>query len=457
MNNQRQLLFSSILLLIFVLTACGTSTIPAVSATIKATKTTKPTDSVISATSTRLPTVNIAPQSTETPHFTITPTPDYFASAYPHSENEYVIPLTVRHVADGRSTFFFELQNPTNGILVYRNLGSLIQREINFTADNARQMLTIEGLAPGMAYEAQVLIGKEADGFQQPSFAGKEWGAIKFFSMSDEWPLRVGVLGDASFGDEATQALVKLIAEQNLDFVIHTGDVVYETDGSDVLNSYLHKFFEPFAPLLHQGPIYTVLGNHDYDATVQWEGAPFYDYAFPPFPDPTFSYPETRRGNQYYAFTYHDIQFLMLDTHVFAGADGRAEQDAWIEERLADPRFRLTIPVFHVAPYSSSVVHPDDGLPVRYSWNWRFEDANVPLVLSGHFHHYERLIANEITYIVSGGGSSILYAQGERLQESQIYARKTHFGLLEIYEDHIDLSAISLDGETIDQAYIPLK
>ena len=95
-----------------------------------------------------------------------------------------------------------------------------------------------------------------------------------------------------------------------------------------------------------------------------------------------------------------------------------------LKERLADPRFRITIPVFHVAPYSSSIVHPDDGLPVRYSWNWRFEQSKVPLVLSGHFHHYERLVANGITYIVSGGGSSTLYAQGELLQKVNFMREK---------------------------------
>jgi hypothetical protein len=101
-------------------------------------------------------------------------------------------------------------------------------------------------------------------------------------------------------------------------------------------------------------------------------------------------------------------------------------------------------------------VHPDDGRPVRLSWNWRFEESNVPLALSGHFHHYERLISNGITYIVSGGGSSTLYAKGESLPESQLYARKTHFVLLEIFEDHIDLTAISLDGEIIDQSTVQI-
>lgn len=452
-------LYAILVVLVAVsLAACSSSPSPATpTSNPQPTHTFALTEVVDTITATSQPTDTTAPRPTETPFPTLTPTPDYFSQVYPISKNEYVIPLTVRHVTDGQATFFFELQNPADGMLVYRSLDSQIQEEIAFSTGEARQMITVEGLEAGMDYEAQVLLGNETAGFQQPSFAGEEWGIVHFRSAAEERPLRVGVLGDASFGDDATHALVNLIAAQDLDFVIHTGDVVYETDSLDIFNSYLRKFFEPFSPLLHQGPIYTVLGNHDYDSAVRWEGAPFYDYAFPPFPDPDFSYPETRRGNQYYAFSFQDIQFLMLDTHVFAGAEGRAEQDIWLEERLGDPRFRVTIPVFHVAPYSSSVVHPDDGLPVRYSWNRRFEDANVPLVLSGHFHHYERLIANGITYIVSGGGSSTLYAQGEPLPESQIYARKTHFVLLEIYESHIDLFAISLGGEIIDQTTIPLE
>ena len=317
-----------------------------------------------------------------------------------------------------------------------------------------RQAIPLEGLAAGVSYQAQVLLGSEAAGFEQLEFAGEPWGSVRFRTAGGEHPLRVGVLGDASFGDEATTELVNLMASQDLDFVIHTGDVVYETDSSDLLNSYVKNFYLPFSPLLHEMPVYTVLGNHDYDDVLVWQGDPFYDYAFPPFEDPAFSYPESRRNNQYYAVTYQDIQFLFLDSQTFFGVEGRADQDAWLEERLADTRFRFTIPIFHVAPYSSSVVHPDDSRPVRLIWNPLFEQYGVPLSFSGHFHHYERLVANGITYIVSGGGSSVLYAQGEALPESQVYLRRTHFVLMEIYEDEIRLTAISKEGELLDQAVV---
>lgn len=47
----------------------------------------------------------------------------------------------------------------------------------------------------------------------------------------------------------------------------------------------------------------------------------------------------------------------------------------------------------------------------------------MPLVLSGHSHHYERLFADGITYFVSGGGSGTLYAIGDILPESQLSMR----------------------------------
>jgi acid phosphatase type 7 len=409
---------------------------------------------------------NAEPQA-ETPVNSVAPTPgqleqiplpvDLFAQSYPPSEISFAIPISLRHVMEQQATFFFELQNPSQGKLVYRKLGDpQSQKEVLFSEENIRQMITLTDLLPGERYEARILIGGELSGYSQPEFRGKPWPIIQFKTASNVAPLRIAVLGDASFGDDATRALVQLIASQDLDFVIHTGDVVYETESSDVIESYAQKFFEPFSPLLQKMPVYTVLGNHDYDSAVSWQGAPFYDVIFPPFPSPDDDHLDSRRGNQYYAFSYQGIQFLMLDTHVFAGGGGRAEQDEWLEQRLADPRYRFTIPVFHVAPYSSSSVHPTDGLPVRDSWDWRFEESNVPLTLSGHFHGYERVIVNGITYLVTGGGSSTLYAQGDLVPGSQGYQRKTHFVLLEIYTDFIDLKAIDLSGEIIDQARIDL-
>ena len=318
-----------------------------------------------------------------------------------------------------------------------------------------RHLITLGGLSPATEYQAVVVQGDQSSGYKQATFAGEIWGPVHFHTLGKA-PTRIGVLGDASFGDEATSQLVSLMAEMDLDFVIHTGDVVYQTESSDPFNSYLSKFYLPFEKLLKQGPIYTVPGNHDYDASVRYQDAPFYDYVFPAFDDEAFNYPEERRANQFYALAVGDIQFLMMDSQAIYGVGGREAQDEWMKERLSDPTYRATIPVFHVSPYSSSIVHPEDSDPIRLSWNYIFEGANVPLVMSGHFHHYERLLANAITYIVTGGGSSTLYAGGTPRSESILYQPRTHFVLLEIYGSRIEMRDISREGEVFDQVTIPL-
>jgi predicted phosphodiesterase len=356
-------------------------------------------------------------------------------------------------------TLFFELNAPSPGSLLIRPIdaeGQVIERELD--PSQPRHNLTIENLAPGTRYELVVALAGVGDNSQQPRFTQGAWGPVSFRTASDANIVRFGVIGDASFGDSATRALIEEMAAYDLDFVLHVGDVVDETrPGIHPFDSYAEKYYLPFEPLLKQMPIYTILGNHDYDLDIRWEGEPFYDYAFPPFLDPRYPDQEARARNQYYAFAYGGIQFVMLDSQVFYGVSGREEQAAWLAERLADSRFVATIPVLHVAPYHSSSVHPADSLPVRITWPPLFESANVPLVFSGHYHHYERLVEGGITYIVSGGGSSTLYAAGELSPQSEVFARRTHFVLVEMDGDRLMLSAIALGGDVIDQVELPIK
>ena len=355
---------------------------------------------------------------------------------------------------------FFELSETRNGILVYKTLdGDTPQQvEIPFSTEKRRHLVTLVNLLPGSAYQAAVFVMNDQGGLEKPAFTGEDWGSVAFSTASGQEPLRIGVLGDASFGDQATSELIMRMATYPLDFVLHTGDVVDVTEqDADPYQSYIQKFFTPFAPLLHKMPVYTVLGNHDYDRDIQLESQPYYDYAFPAFGGLISNTSVSPERNQYYSFVYNNIQFLMLDSQVFFGVEGRETQEQWLDQRLADPNYRFTIPIFHVSPFSSSIVHPQDGLPVRYTWTPKFAGANVPVVFSGHYHHYERSMESGVTYIVSGGGSSILYAKGETLPQSQIYVPKTHFILMEIYSDRIQLTAIGLDGVTIDQTAIPLQ
>ena len=108
-------------------------------------------------------------------------------------------------------------------------------------------------------------------------------------------------------------------------------------------------------------------------------------------------------------------------------------------------------------PPFTSGWHKTDGRFEQIDWVPLFEGGNVPLVLSGHEHNYERLFLNGVTYIVTGGGSAILYSMGIPLPQTQFFAKQTHFVLLEIYPDYLNLWAITPDGEILDQVVIEYR
>ncbi len=405
---------------------------------------------------TRTAALSPSPPETYTP--SPSPTRTIPVTAEPLSSVGYNLPLTIQHTAETSATLFFELDTPSEGRLRYWSFGEEDQQTtIPFSADQTRHQITLEGLLPGTDYQAQVELSAGAGRYKEPHFMGGEWGAVSFHTPSGQLPLRVGVIGDSGLGEPVTLALTVGMAAYDLDFVLHTGDVVYLMEqNSTPFEAFGLKYYATFAPLLHEMPVYTVVGNHDHNWAALWQDAPFYYYAFPPFPSPGFEASDFQGQNQWYAVAYGEFQFLLLDTQTFFGEEGREEQNAWVAERLADDRFSYTIPVFHVPPYSSSE-HASEGLVVRQAWEELFAQANVPVVFSGHDHTYERLSVEGITYLVSGGGCSILYNLVQQREESQFFARRNHFVILEIYADRIELQAIALDGEVMDEVTIPLE
>lgn len=380
-----------------------------------------------------------------------------FPSALPAGSPAYLLPLTIRHVEETTAILLFELTEPSAGYLYYAPLVGEPAAPVALPLDSsaARHQVTLTGLAPATRYRAIVALVQPNGMLVQPAFDPAAWGEITFQTASGEAPLRIGVIGDAGFSDDATRRLVERMAKANLDFIVHTGDVVTEIT-SPPPAAYAQKYYDVFAALLHRLPIYTVPGNHDYDSPARWGDSVFYYYAFPPFNDITLADSAGSPTGQYYAFTRQGVQFLMLDSEVFFGAPNYRAQQTWLKERLADGRFRLTLPVFHTPPFSSSAVHTEEQLPVREYWHPLFRSTGIPLALSGHQHHYERLLADGITYIISGGGSATLYAFADLLSQSRAYARRSHFVLLEIHQHQVDLSAISIDGEILDQTSIAL-
>jgi len=377
-----------------------------------------------------------------------------FDVPHPVGDIHYRLPLTIQYVDEVSATFHFELSQPASGILYLRpeidDDEGIIQ--VPFS-EGLMQQIRVEGLQADHMYEVMVLLGEEGT---LPQFLDQAWGPLQICTARSEGPLRIGVIGDASFGDSVSVQLVQRLAEMELDFVIHVGDVVDVLEyGVDPYEAYAYGYYVPFEPLLMQMPVYSIPGNHDYDADILFEGVPFYFRAFPAFDG--VMRPEGEPGEQIaaYAFSRGGVQFLFLDSQVFYGADGRDVQDAWMRERLEDPAYDMTIPIFHIGPFTCSTVHPEESLVVRTSWVHRLQTGRVPLVLSGHYHGYERAEDADITYVISAGGSEILYAQGPWLPETRAAQRVSHVVVLEIGYGQVSVEALDVSGNPIDAVTLP--
>lgn len=428
----------------WALTGCGQAT-PAA------------TPSVLPATSVLLPTaISIPPTQTLLPQPTEPRAPllsDDFA------DTAYAIPLILRHVTPTSAVLFFELEHASPSILLYWLDGEELQRASwqAIPASEERQQVVLEGLAPRAAYKAALGL-PEGDKYRRPSFLGEAWDPISFETPEENpFPLRVGVIGDSGFGDGVTARLVEQMAAADLDLVVHTGDLVYKVgENADPREAFALKLFRPFSPVLRQSPFYPVPGNHEFESVTSWEGRPYYDWAFPPLRASGEGGLEEEAARRHYAFTYGSLQFLMLDSQAFYGSGGREEQNQWLAERVADERFFASIPVFHIPPFNSGR-HITDGAPIAGTWVPLFAQPQVPLVLSGHDHNYQRHELDGITYVVSGGGSSVIYPAGTLLESTRAFSATPHYVVLEIGETDIRITAISDEGLVLDDAQISLS
>ncbi|HWM87867.1 MAG TPA: metallophosphoesterase, partial [Kofleriaceae bacterium] len=210
------------------------------------------------------------------------------------------------------------------------------------------------------------------------------------------------------------------------------GDIAYP-DGT--LEQLDRNFFAVYAPLMQSAPFYPASGNHDY---ITDAAAPFRQA----FVLPENGAPAGRE--RWYSFDWGDLHVVVLDSEMPTSA-----QVAWLEADLARSRAPWKIALVHRAPYSSGEHGPD--LPTRRAFAGLFGRHRVPLVITGHEHHYERLHPpGGVTYVVTGGGgrgTRRVYPGG---RDSAFIAQVAHFVYIVIEGDQLRLWAVDASGQTFD-------
>jgi acid phosphatase type 7 len=191
----------------------------------------------------------------------------------------------------------------------------------------------------------------------------------------------------------------------DLDFVLTLGDNAYH-NGTD--KEFQKGFFEPYADLIANTPLFTCFGNHDSGLERK-----FLSYTARSYPKPSgvyydiFSLPGERA---YYSFDHGSAHFIVLDSFDSLWEDlapdysnfekvwdknssARNSMLEWFKEDLKNNLSTWNIVVFHHPPFTSDSEYAKQDL-------WRawtnshivplVHEYKIDLVLSGHIHNYQR-------------------------------------------------------------------
>ncbi len=243
-----------------------------------------------------------------------------------------------------------------------------------------------------------------------------------FFAMGDSRHNRV---------DRAFSAMQ--MSQISADFAVFTGDFV--DSGLDVIQ--WTNWFYDFRFLLNEIPFMPVLGNHEKNHSNYYD-----NFALP-------------GKEEYYSFNYGPIHFVALHTCVPDYGGTFDEQISWLHADLqAHNDFAWKIVIMHRPAFASSPrYNSGDYDDVKALLVPIFEQYNISMVITGHDHFYERLINNNITYVIAGSIGAPLYEFNPfyRINQSITGESTYHFTLLDVYPNQLDFRAFRTDYSLLDE------
>ena len=255
-------------------------------------------------------------------------------------------------------------------------------------------------------------------------------------------PFMFVAFGDSRSNPGSHRDVVERVRSEVPDFILGTGDMVNE----GALESDWQKFFDIERDLLRENVLFPSLGNHDRQGRGRTADS-FRKY---------FALPENSPNpERYYAFTYGNSRFLVLDSNSYSFA--LTDQTAWIEAQLKAARMNPAVEHIFVAmhhpPFSISL--HGGNVELRDSWTPLFEKFGVDAVFSGHDHCYERAEHEGVRYFVSGGGGAPLYPRHRAPKPRDLAAvkyieRVNHYLRVHVIGDFVEVTAFRGDGTVIE-------
>ncbi len=247
---------------------------------------------------------------------------------------------------------------------------------------------------------------------------------------------RFAVIGDIAGMTKNTEKVSEMVRNWRPNFIITLGDNFYNNLGHDPdtsVGQYYSKYMYPYTGAYPQSPVnynrfYSSVGGHDWNYDF---GQTYFDY---------FTLPGNER--------YYDIE--TKNTHLFCYNSCWPEsvdstQRAWLEDGLKNSTKNINIVYFHASPYSSG---RHGGKPLM---RLPFREWGADIVLSGHDHHYERIVVDSLTYIVNGCGGQNLREINDPVPGSLVrYNEKNGAMLVFVFRRILVGFFINTDRQVID-------
>jgi hypothetical protein len=255
-------------------------------------------------------------------------------------------------------------------------------------------------------------------------------------------PFSFVVFGDSRSNAGSHARVVERVRREVPDFILGTGDMVDNGSKEDEWQ----LFFDIERELFRENVMFPSLGNHDRQGRGRTADNFRTYFALPEnSPDP----------ERYYAFTYSNARFLVLDSNAYAFA--LTDQTAWIEQQLQqarlDPSIKYIFVSMHHPPYSVSL--HGGRTELRDAWTPLYEKYGVTAVFSGHDHCYSRAEKNNVRYFVSGGGGAPLYPRARKpspldVAATKYFERTNHYLRVAVVGDMVEVTAIRADASIME-------
>ena len=285
--------------------------------------------------------------------------------------------------------------------------------------DVHRHAVLLSGLLPGTEYRYRAMSGKRVIG--SDSFRTFPAGGL----------IRFAFFGDSGSGSAAQYDVAARILEENPDFILHTGDLIY-AKGEDA--NYPKQFYRPYQKLIASRIFFPSLGNHDY---VESGGRAWLD---------NFYLPGVER---FYSFDCGNVHLVALDSNF---VDSRSAD--WLESDLSKTDKLWKIVFFHHPPFTNKSGR-QDSYKIAHFWLPIFKKYKVDLVLCGHDHLYTRFRpVDGVHYIVEGLGGKSRYKIKPDSRVAFTDNRDYGFGLVEIWGNDLYFSHITRSGKVLDSLAI---